>query len=217
MDTITLAIAEAQPIFRAGLIAILQNIPDITLVFEAKNGTELIEKLSSQRPRVILLDREMPVMNGMDAAKHIRKNDPDIRLIVLTHHDDDAFILHMLEIGANGYLLKHAEPAEIPAAIRRVVENQYDFNDRVSQSMLNRLLTPQNVKPASHQQAALSDRETEVLRYICQELNSQEIADQMNIGRRTVEGYRQNLMDKTGAKNTAGLVMFAWKNGYVQA
>lgn len=217
MDTITLAIAAAQPIFRAGLIAILQNIPDMTLILEAKNSEELIEKLSGMQPRVILLDLEMPVMSGMDAARHIRKKDPDIRLLVFTHHEDDAFLMHMLEIGVNGYLLKSAQPEEIPAAIRRVVENPYDFNDRISQTLLSRLLIPKPAATALPKPAALSDRETEVLRYICQELNSQEIADQMRIGRRTVEGYRQNLMDKTGAKNTAGLVMFAWKNGYVQA
>ncbi len=212
---ITIAIAEDQAMFRAGLIAILKTAHRIQPIFEAENGKELIEKLKERQPHVILLDISMPVMDGIEAAKYIRKHYPDVRILVLSNHDEDVFILNMIEIGANGYLLKDAEPKEMIEAIRIVVENKYYFNDRVSQAMLRRLYN--QIEPVFNQQVELNEREIEVLRHICQELNSQEIADKMNISRRTVEGYRQSLLDKTGVKNTAGLVMFAWKNGYVKA
>lgn len=217
MELITIAIAEDQALFRAGLIAILKNTHRIQPIFEAENGKELIEKLKERQPHVILLDLEMPVMDGVEAAKHIRKHYPDVRILVLSNHDEDAFIVNMIEIGANGYLLKDAEPKEMEEAIRGVVANKYYFNDRVSQAMVRRLIVKHHIEPTFNQKDDLNEREIEVLRLICQELNSQEIADIILISKRTVEGIRQNLLDKTGAKNTAGLVMFANKHGYVSA
>lgn len=215
MKPISIAIAEDQALFRAGLIAILKNAPRIQPIFEAENGKDLIEKLKKQEPDVILLDLEMPVMDGMEAAQHIRKHYPHIKILVLSNHDEDSFILHMIELGANGYLLKDAEPREMIEAIEIVVANTYYFNDRVSSAMLKRLMNNPKVEPTFNQKVELTDREVAILRLLCQEMNSKEIAEKLFIGIRTVEGYRNTLMQKTGAKNVAGLVMFAIRNGYV--
>lgn len=215
METIKIAIAEDQALFRAGILALLANSPNIEPIFEAENGKELIEKIEIQAPDVILLDLEMPVMDGMEAAKHIREHFPDIKILVLSNHDEDSFIIHMIELGANGYLLKDADPAEMEEAIEVVVANNYYFNDHISNAMLKRLMNNQKINPTFNQQIDLNDREIDTLKYLCAEFTSQEIGDKLFVSKRTVEGYRQSLMDKTGAKNVAGLVMFAIKNGFV--
>lgn len=222
VDIIKIGIAEDQPLFRAGLIAILKNAHRIQPIFEAENGKELLEKLTEQQPDVILLDLEMPVMDGMEAAKQIRVTYPHIKILVLSNHDEDAFILHMIGLGANGYLLKDAEPREMEEAIRIVMATNYYFNDRVSGAMLNQLIKKENIDPTFNQEVQLTEREIETLQLICHEHNSREIAKKLSdrnpapVSSRTVEGYRTSLLQKTGARNVAGLVMFALKYGYIK-
>jgi len=128
-------------------------------------------------------------------------------------YEDDKFIIHLMEIGANGYLLKNAEPDEIRKAIYAVHENGYYFNDLVNKALLKKLVLKNNIKPSFNENVDLTERELEVLKLICEEKTAAEIAKQIFLSPRSVEGIRQRLIEKIGVRNTAGIVMFAVKHG----
>ncbi|MBK9195368.1 MAG: response regulator transcription factor [Flavobacteriales bacterium] len=157
---------------------------------------------------------EMPVMDGMEAIGRIKQEYPNVKVIVLSTHNKEQFILRAMDSGAAGYMLKSADTDEIESAIRSVQESGYYYSDRVSHVMLHGLVSKQKVKPTFNEVDPLSERELEVLRAICQGLTNTEIAGKLFISPRTVEGHRNNMLLKTGAKNTAGLVVYAMTKGY---
>src|SRR5215831_19507589 len=128
MTKIKYAIAEDHPTFRKGIIATLADNPEFKLVLEAENGKELLDGLAKNKPDVILLDIKMPEMDGIEATSQIRKMNEDVKIIIISMFDDDKYVIHLMEIGANGYLLKNAEPEEIKTAIFTAYENGYYFN-----------------------------------------------------------------------------------------
>ncbi len=213
METIKYVIADDHAIFRQGLRYALADDHQLKLVGEAENGNALLEIIKRQEPDVILLDIKMPGMDGIEAASKIHEQYPNIKLLMLTTYDDEHFILHLLELGINGYLLKNSDPNEIKRAIHTVVDNDYYFNNMVSTTMLRNM----NSRKAGTGLNAikLNDREIEILKLICQEMKTSEIAAQIFLSPRTVEGIRTNLIDKLGVKNTAGLVLYALKNNIV--
>lgn len=216
MNKIKYAIADDHKIFRRGIIATLADTPELKLVLEAENGKELLNGLSKNKPDVILLDLKMPEMDGIEAAQQIRKTDDDVKIIVISMYDDDKYVIHLMEIGANGYLLKNAEPEEIKTAIFSAYENGYYFNDFMNRALLKKITHKAQIKPVFNKNVELTSREIEVLKLICQELTANEIANQIFLSPRTVEGIRTKLLEKIGVKNTAGLVMYAVKNKIVE-
>lgn len=210
---IRLALADDQVLFRRGLAMLLGDMPDVHIVFESANGEELLNGLRDEAVDIVLLDLEMPVMNGMEAMKRIREEHPEVRVIVLSMHSGEKFIVHLMELGANGYILKTAEPDEIENAIRAVATTGYHFSEMVSRVMLHGLVQKKKLNPTFDDIDPLSERELEVLRLICQELTTTEIAGKLFLSPRTVEGHRNNILLKTGARNTAGLVVFAMNRG----
>ncbi len=215
MAKIKYAVADDHKIFRQGLRFALADDQKLALVGEAENGILLLELIEKHLPDVILLDLKMPEMDGIEATKKIREQYPGIKILMLTTYDDEQFILHLLELGINGYLLKNADPTEIKKAICTVYENDYYFNDLMSNTMLKNIIYKSNSKNKYRVQIKLNNREIEVLRLICQELTTTEIAEKIYLSSRTIEGIRTNLIEKTGAKNVAGLVLFAIKTGIV--
>ena len=161
------------------------------------------------------MDLKMPIMDGMEATKAVRKKFPSMKVLVITMYEDDKFIIHMMENGANGYLLKNAEPEEIKRSIYAVYENGYYFNDVVNKALLKKLVQKNNLKPSFNQNVELTERELEVLKLICEERTAAEIGKEIFLSPRSVEGIRQRLIEKVGVRNTAGLVMFAAKNNIV--
>jgi DNA-binding NarL/FixJ family response regulator len=212
---ITYIIADDHKIFRQGLKLILADDQQLQCVGEAANGAELIDMLAGTKADVVLLDLKMPVMDGMTTLKSLKEDYPDLKVVVLTMYDDEHFVLHMIEAGANGYLLKNAEPEEIKTAVKSAYETGYYFNDLVNTTLLKQVVQQKQNALRFKQDIQLNDRELEVLRLICQEYTAAEIAGKIFLSSRTVEGIRSSLLEKIGVRNTAGLVMYAARNKLV--
>ena len=215
MKKIKIAIADDYSIYRDGLKVGLLQDSNFEIILEAANGEELLEKMEHNIPDVIIMDLKMPVMDGMEATKLARKKFAEVKILVVSMYDDDKFIIHLMEIGANGYLLKNADSDEIRKAIYTVYENGYYFNDIVSKALLKKLVIKGNLKPSFNQNIELTEREQDVLKLICAEKTAAEMGQQLFLSQRSIEGIRLRLIEKVGVRNTAGLVMFAVKNGMI--
>lgn len=212
MAIIKYIIADDHRIFRQGLRFALADDHKLKLIGEAENGVDLLRLMKTQPTDVVLLDLKMPEMDGIEVTKTIRSLYPDTKILMLTTYDDESLILHLMGLGVNGYLLKNAEPDEIKKAIHVVYENNNYFNDLVSNTMLKTILNKNISRLKAKEEIHLSEREKEVLKYICQELTTVEIAAKVFLSPRTVEGIRTSLIEKTGVRNTAGLVLYALKS-----
>ncbi len=215
MKKIKIAIADDYSIYRDGLKVGLLQDNNFEIILEASNGEELLDKMEQNIPDVIIMDLKMPVMDGMEATKLARKKFAEVKILVVSMYDDDKFIIHLMEIGANGYLLKNADSDEIRKAIYIVYENGYYFNDIVSKALLKKLVIKGNLKPSFNQNIELTEREQDVLKLICAEKTAAEMGQQLFLSQRSIEGIRLRLIEKVGVRNTAGLVMFAVKNGMI--
>jgi len=213
MTPIKIAIADDYKIYRDGLKLCLSADNNLQFMFEVENGEELMKLLEEQQPDVILMDLKMPLLDGVESTKLIRQKYQHIKVLVITMYDSDKFIIHLMESGANGYLLKNAVPAEIIKAIYTVHENGYYFNDLVNKALLKKLVTKHNLIPSFNLDIELTEQEQQVLILICEEKSVGEICTQLSLSLRTLESIKQNLTEKIGVRNTAGLVMFAVKNG----
>lgn len=216
MNPITIAIADDEALFRKGMNMILSEYENIEVLFEASDGEDLIQKLSAAEvlPQVLLLDLKMPKMNGIEAAKVIRERFSDLKIIVLSTHFSRAFIINMIELGAAAYLPKNSEPEEVAETIIAVNAKGFHYNNEVM-AVIRENMTSKN-KPKTPFFYELTSREKEILQLICEEYSSPEIAKQLFISPRTVDGHRNNLLSKLGCKNVAGLVVFALQQEIVR-
>lgn len=216
MPKIRIAIADDYSIFRDGLKVGFTRDKNLEVIFEVSDGYELMQKLEEVQPDVILMDLKMPGMDGIEAIKLIRKKyTDDIKILVVTMYDDVKFIIHLMENGANGYLLKNTDPKEIRKAVYSVHESGYYFNDIVTKALLRKLTIKSPSKLSLNQTIEFSERELDVLKLICDEKTASEIGTELFLSPRSVEGIRMRIIEKTGVRNTAGLVMFAIKNGVI--
>ncbi|GAB5522228.1 MAG: response regulator transcription factor [Roseivirga sp.] len=212
---IKLALVDDHTLFRQGIKLLLEDIEDVELIVEASNGQELLEAMEDRVPDIVLLDLEMPVLNGIETSKVLKQKYENVGIIILTMYDDEQMIAHLMEIGANGYLLKDTTEDELRKAIRSVHDNQFYFNDFVSKALLSGVKAKRKTEPKIGNNIDVTRRESEVLQLICEELTTQEMADKLFLSPRTVEGHRQNLIEKFGVKNTAGLIIRAIKLGFI--
>lgn len=215
MSIIKVAIADDHQIFRKGVILSLRAFTNIKFVLEAENGQDLLNGLAEAEPDVVLMDLRMPVKDGIEATKIISKDFPHIYVIVLTMYEDERFVSHLMENGANGYLLKSADPAEIKKAIMEVVSKGYYLNNFVNKVLLKKSHARTRIVPSLTNEIVVSDKEREVLRLLCMEFTATEIAQKMEISPRTVEAIKDRLMERFNVKNTAGLVFFAVRNNLI--
>jgi DNA-binding NarL/FixJ family response regulator len=179
---------------------------------EAENGEDLLQQLENDQPDLVLLDLRMPGKDGIETTKEISKKYPQIKILIITMFEDERFVSHLMENGANGYLLKNAEPAEIKKAIMEAMVKGYYLNNFVNRVLLKKSTARIKNAPSLNNEIILSDKEKEVVSLICREYTASEIADKMSISPRTVESIKDRLMERFGLKNTAGLVFFAVKN-----
>ncbi len=213
-STIKIALADDHILVRAGLAQIINTYAELEVKVQVGNGKELLDYIKSNSIDVVLLDLDMPVMDGKITLIELQKRFPDVKTIMLTVHQHDSFIVDMMEAGAHGYLLKDSEPDEVIMAIKTVVREGIYFNNRVSKALLGSV----SKSKFGHQTIigeSLNQRELEVLALICKEKTTSQIAEDLFLSPKTIEGYRKSLLEKTGAKNVAGIAIYAVKNGLV--
>lgn len=210
-NDIKIALVDDHQLIRAGLARLLQLEDGIDVVAEAPNGKVFLDLLPSRPVDVVLLDMDMPVMDGKTTLEQLVVNSPNTKVLILTVHEHDSFIVHMMEAGAHGYFLKDSDPEEVVLAIRTVVKDGIYFNHRVSSALLKGL-SRTNAPHATLLGESLNQRELDVLSLICKEYTTAQIADELFLSQKTIEGYRKSLLEKTQTKNVAGLAVFAVKN-----
>ncbi|MDB5190665.1 MAG: DNA-binding response regulator [Segetibacter sp.] len=213
---IKVLITDDHALFRTGVKASLSHYPDIEFLGEAENGMQLLNLVKFLHPDVILLDIQMPIMDGIATLPEVRKVLPDVRIIMLTMNDDVSMISKLMEIGANSYLTKNSDSETIYEAIKTVHTKEFFFNEYTNKAMLSGLRSKRMIETSLPDDAELSEKEIQVLRLMCDEKSTKEIADIVDISPRTVEAIRDRLKIKTGAKSTAGLILYAVKHGIVE-
>jgi two-component system response regulator DegU len=211
---IKVALADDHVLMRAGLSQIINKHQDLEVKVQASNGKELLDQLKSENIDVILLDIDMPVMDGKATLEHLVVDFPEVKVIMLTVHQHDSFIVHMMKAGAHGYLLKESEPDEVIKAIRTVKSEGLFFNDKVSRALLGDTASPKSNNISTIGES-LNQREIDILTLICKEKTTNQIANSLFLSPKTIENYRKSLLEKTGTKNVAGLAIYAVKNGLI--
>jgi two-component system, NarL family, invasion response regulator UvrY len=207
----TIALVDDHVMLRHGLASLIYDMDDYTVIAECDNGQDFINAVLQKdlNPDIVLLDIDMPVLNGFATAEWMSQNLPLSKILVLSMYDDERNIIKMIGYGAKGYILKDGEPATLSAALHDVVHNGYHFNEYVSGKLVNAV---QNNKIES---ISINEREKLFLQHCCSELTYKEIGSAMNLSSRTVEGYRDQLFEKLEVKTRTGLVLYAIKNKIV--
>ncbi len=208
MEIIGIIIADDHVIFRKGLRTVLNEIPFIKVIAEAADGNELLKILQKNPADVILMDINMHGMNGIEATRKITEKYPETDVIALTMHEEIGYFNKMIEVGAKGFLLKKTNREQLEAAIRTVFYGDTYFSEEFALSI------PKS-KPTKKNNIIISDREKDVLKLIAKGFSNAEIAEKLHLSKRTVDGHKSRLFDKTNAKNAPNLIMFAIKNGLI--
>jgi DNA-binding NarL/FixJ family response regulator len=214
-NSIRVAIADDHALFRAGVKTSLSSRKDIQMVAEAENGMQLLNLLKHIQPDVLLLDIQMPIMDGLATLPEVKRLYPDIKVIMLSMHNDHSVITRMMEIGANSYLTKDSDSEMIYQAIKTCYEQEFYFNDLTNKALLNGLRMKRPVEQEVPD-VSLNEKEVTILKLMCEEKSTREIAAAVDLSPRTVEAIRDKLKTKTGAKSLAGLIMYAVKAGIVE-
>ncbi len=213
MEKIKIILADDHKLFRNGLKLLLSAYDDIDVIGEVSDGEELIQLLEKISCDIVLIDIEMPVMNGFDATQIISQRYPSVKVISLSMYGEEDYYYKMIEAGVKGFLLKNSDITEVVKAIRIVNTGGTYFSSEILYNVVRNI---RQVSKNTDNKLHLSDREKEVLEHICKGLSNQEIADILFISKRTVEKHRSNLLAKTNTKNTAQLVMFAVENKLIE-
>lgn len=211
---ITIVLAEDHAIVREGFRAILNAEPDMQVVGEAGSGQEAVQCVQDQRPNVLIVDLMLPGLNGLEVTWHVCKHVPDTKVVVLSMHDSEPYVLEALRNGASAYVLKNSGGAELKKAVREVVDGRRYLGpplaDRAIQAYLQK-----DALPEADPYEALTRREREVFQLTAEGRTSREIGEQLHISPRTVEKHRNNLMAKLGLHSQAELIQYAAKRGFL--
>ncbi len=219
-NLITVLIVDDHKIIRDGIKSLLEDVPNIKIIGEASNGLEAIEFFKNQSADVVIMDIRMPEMGGIETTKYLTENYPNVKILALTMHDEEAFISKMLHAGASGYLLKNVGKEEFVTAINKIYKGENYFSLDVATKMMTKFMSNKNNEndieiEEGNNTLQLTKREIEVIKLIAEGLTSQDIADKLFISSRTVDTHRRNLLQKLNVKNTAELIKFAIKHNIV--
>lgn len=213
MNRVKVLLADDHQIIVDGLKSLLNNSEDIKVAGEANNGREALKIIENIEVDIVLMDIDMPVMNGIETLKEIRRRGLDVKVIILSMHNEAGMIKNLIALGADGYLLKSSPQEELLTALLKVAGGQQYFSTDVTLSLLNkpRVNNPETSQPTEQ----LTERETEILKFIAEGFSNKEIGTKLFISHRTVDTHRTNLMKKLNVSNIAGLISYAIKNGIV--
>ncbi|MCB0458903.1 MAG: response regulator transcription factor [Flavobacteriaceae bacterium] len=214
MNKTSVAIVDDHVLFAQSLKSLINTFEGFEVTIQASHGKNLINELknSNSVPEIVLMDVNMPIMDGAETTSFLSKNYPDIKILALSMDDDENSILKMIRNGARGYLLKDIHPDILLEALEGVLKGGFYHTKKVSDTLVNSLHVDPNSKRKDH--IELAEREMEFLKLVCTEMTYKEIADRMNLSPKTIDGYREQLFKKLDVKNRIGLVIFAFKNGY---
>ena len=212
MKKYSVAIVDDHSLFAQSLKGLVNTFEEFNVLYHAINGQDFIEKLEtiSNVPDVVLMDINMPVMNGIETTYWLKKNKPSIKVLALSMDDNETLIIKMIKKGARGYLLKDIHPKELHTALIEVIEDGFYHTKKVSMAL------QKSVSSEVKNEFQISENELTVLKLVCSEKTYKEIADEMYLSPKTIDGYRESLFKKTGVKSRVGLVMYAIKNGIHQ-
>jgi DNA-binding NarL/FixJ family response regulator len=212
IKTSTVVIVDDHKLVSKAIAELVQGFKNYTILFQFSNGKELFDhlKINNQIPNIILLDVNMPVMNGFETMKNIRIKYPEIKVLVLSMNDDEETIIRMIKLGACGYVSKLADEDELALALDTIVNKGYYYNDAVTNYLANSIDTETKIFKTEK----ITDREKEFLTLVCNEMTYKEIADKMLLSHKTIDGYRDALFQKLQIKTRVGLVIYAIKNKY---
>lgn len=214
---INIILADDEVLFRKGISFLLQRNPNFNIIFEANDGQELIDYIKSTDvlPDIVITDLKMPNLNGVETTKILHSEYPTLKIIALTSYNTPSFISNMIQVGAASYIVKNASPEEVVHTINEVSEKGFYYNEQVMKVIYADIIHGKQQVKTELDFDTLSMREIEVLKLICMQLSSSEIAEKLNISPRTADGHRNSLLLKTRTKNIAGLVVFAIQNNFV--
>jgi DNA-binding NarL/FixJ family response regulator len=213
MNKYNIALVDDHKLFREGLKLLISNLDYVENVYEASNGEEFLELMELTPCDIVLMDIEMPIMNGVEATLKALHRYPNLKVIALSMYGEEVYYYKMVEAGAKGFLLKDSGMENVQEAIETVCEGSSYFSEELLFNILQNMRSNKKMEEIT---GDLSDRELEILCHVCKGLSNQEIADELCISKRTVDKHRGNLLFKTQSKNTASLVMFAIKNKLIE-
>jgi DNA-binding NarL/FixJ family response regulator len=231
VETVQLRIllADDHDILRQGLKLLLEAQPDLHVVGEARTGRSAVGQVTALQPDIVVLDISMPDMDGLEACQYIHKRHPDVQILILTMHESEEYFLQALRMGATGYLVKKAAPAELCAAVRTIAQGGAFLYPGLAKALIRAYLAPENkaqgIAPAQAENAkntplsqvfsVLTPRELEVLKLVAEGHTNQEIADLLVLSIKTVQAHRANVMEKLGLHDITHLVRFALRYGLI--
>jgi DNA-binding NarL/FixJ family response regulator len=213
MEKINICIVDDHSLFRNGLKLLLSAFPEINVMYECSNGVEFLHAIEKIRPDVVLMDIEMPAMNGIEATRQATSKYPNLKIITLSMFGEEEYYYKMIDAGAKGFILKNSDIDEVIKAIKAIVHGSTYFSQELLYNVVRNF---REVRKTDQLQVQLSQRELEILELICKGLSNIEIADELNISKRTVDKHRSNILSKTDTKNTASLVMFAVEHRLIE-
>ncbi len=214
MANIKVLLADDHKIVRDGIKLMLEPQAGIDVVDEAETGAEVLKKIEEKVVDIIIMDINMPEMDGIQATKLLKEKHPELKVLALTMSNDDLHIRQMIQAGASGYVMKSAGRNELKEAILTIMDGKHYFSDEATQSIMLDLVKGKG-KSSTPDPIHITERELEILELIVKEFTNQEIAEKLYISSRTVDAHRRNLLQKTGARNTAGLVKYAFQHNLI--
>ncbi|MCK9451210.1 MAG: response regulator transcription factor [Bacteroidales bacterium] len=215
MKKIEVIIADDHQMVAEGMKSLIEFDGEIIVKYIAPHGRELLRLLNFTTPDVVLMDIDMPVMNGFEAMQQIHKDYPDLKVIIVSMHEEKGLVKKMTDAGAKGFLFKNSDKDELIWAIKSVLEGRNYFTSKLTMNLINEKSPHHKMSPSDNKIASLTEREIEILKCIADGLSNKEIGEQLFISHRTVDTHRTNLMKKLEVSNIAGLIRYALKNGFV--
>lgn len=211
MSKLSIYIAEDHTLVRKGLVRLMNTFERIGNIVEAANGKELISQVHTSVPDIVILDLEMPVMNGFETSKYLVEHHPEVKILILTMHTEEVFILNLMEMGVHGFLNKNAETEEVERALYAIADRDFYRNDIINQVLKNKVTRQKNTGSGQ-----LSLREIEILLLICQEFTATEISKRLQISEKTFFNHRAHILRKVTARSNVGLVKYAYQQGIIE-